>query len=477
MMMPDYATIRERMKATGIGFAGIEGAWWLPATEPFVLPTQVERDLHAIAAAIFLLFDVVTELYGTTAGAAAGLNALLEHKVPSHLLGLVSSGRVEGVRPDFQLVVEHHATDPRARRYRLMATELEICPSAHGFAHAMQVGYGLPPDLVQGFADYLAGRELLFVGTAQWSEFLLEQLAFCRALAEVGARGRVLYDLPQATLTAEIEQRQRWQPPIFGVNAKTPAWEEGISRRLAQHRLAPYWDNGTQWPTDVGNAVLFRFGYLDCFAPNHLQYFQAWQEAGATWLNPAHFILDSKVILAALQLPAIRARIALQSAQALQVLDRTIPATRLLTTATLAELLAQRPAWVVKFAGYDQQQQAWGGRSVQIGADHTDVSWQSMLEKYLVAPCPVVAQRLAPSLQSDIAFFDSNHAEHWLQQGHTRLRVFFLRHAKADAQHDVEGRPVLRSTIVAGAHLTVAGGSKQVSEATDAVQAPVLFLA
>src|SRR5687767_9816483 len=99
----DGDAIRQRMNHTGIGYAGIDGAWWLPAVEPFVLPAQVEHDLAEIGRAIFLLFDIVTALYGTAEGEACGLNRLLENKVPPHILRLRGSGRVEAVRPDFQL--------------------------------------------------------------------------------------------------------------------------------------------------------------------------------------------------------------------------------------------------------------------------------------------------------------------------------------------------------------------------------------
>ena len=58
----DFVSIRRRMDATGIGFAGIEGVWWLPAAEPFALPKQLLHELAAIGAALFALFDAVTEL-------------------------------------------------------------------------------------------------------------------------------------------------------------------------------------------------------------------------------------------------------------------------------------------------------------------------------------------------------------------------------------------------------------------------------
>jgi hypothetical protein len=69
---------------------------------------------------------------------------------------------------------------------------------------------------------------------------------------------------------------------------------------------------------------------------------------------------------------------------------------------------------------------------------------------------------LLPSAQVDIAYLDNENRLQWLYDGHTRLRVFFLRTAGL--------------VSAAGAHLTVSGGTRQVSEATNAVQAPV-FLA
>lgn len=454
-------SIRNRMAATGIGFAGIAGAWWLPAAAPFVLPAACMPQLQAIGAALFTFLDSVTTLYGTAAGATAGLNQLLDYKVSAHILRLMSAGRVESLRPDFQVVLARDATG--APTYRFVATELEICPSTHGFAHAMQVGYGLQPDLVQAFATYLGGRELLFVGTQQWSEFLLEQLAFCRALAAVGARGRVLYDRSFAQLDQEICQHQRWQPPMFGIKQKPADWQEGFLDRLHVHDLASFlYIPDDPWPTTVGDAVVFRFGYFDCFAPAQLRRMVEWQAQGATLLNPAHFILDSKTIMAALQLPAVRQRIASEDAAALAWLDQTIPETILLTPDNTPRILADKDEWVVKFAGYDQGQQAWGGRSLQIGTQHTGASWQTTIAAYGALPWPVVAQRLTPSLQVTIAYLDEQAEMRWLAQGHTRLRLFFLR------QRD--------EVSAAGAHLTVSGGTLQVSEATDAVQAPVTFV-
>jgi len=81
------------MSRTGIGLAGIDGVWWLPATQPFALPSRLAHELAQIGQAIFALFDAVTSLYGTQAGESCGLNQLLEYKVPPEIPRLTGPGR------------------------------------------------------------------------------------------------------------------------------------------------------------------------------------------------------------------------------------------------------------------------------------------------------------------------------------------------------------------------------------------------
>ncbi|MCL4298574.1 MAG: hypothetical protein KJ077_22745 [Anaerolineae bacterium] len=461
MMGQNFELQRRQMNATGIGLAGVDGVWWLPAIEPFALPAQAARDLAQIGQAIFALFDAVTSLYGTPAGAAAGLDDMLTYKVPPNISRLISQGRVESVRPDFQLVSQ---TSKISKTFEVsfVATELEICPSAHGYAQAMQTGYGLPPDLVESFARYLNGRELLLVGTQQWSEFLFEQLAFCGALAEVGSRARVLYDLPVRVMADQIRQGQRWQPPLFGIKQKPPAWNDNLLERIRAHGFEPFlWPDETGWPEAVGDAVLFRFGYVDCFGPDKLRYFERWRRQGAAVLNPPAFFLDSKAVMVALNLPLVREYVTGTDPNTLAVLDRCIPETLLLRQETLPRLVAEKDAWVIKYAGFDGGNQAWGGRSLQLGLSHSAASWREVLAQALQLPWPVVAQRIVPSTQVDIAYVDSQGEVQLMKQGVTRLRTFFLRQGAA--------------AVACGSHLTVAGGTIQVSEATDTVQAPILF--
>jgi hypothetical protein len=451
------------MNNTGIGYAGLDGVWWRPATNALRLPLQAQTQLAVVARALFLFFDTVIALYDAPTGEGHALRRLLEHKVPLQLLERATSSPapVLALRPDFQ--VQRSATGT----YTFWATELEICPSAQGFAHAMQVGYGLRPDLVEAFSAILQGRPLLFAGVHEWSEFIFEQLAFCRALAEMthGVQAHVLFDRPLRQLASEVASGQRWQPPLFGVSTKATTWDGDIYQRLKRHGLQPYlWPQDDSWPASVGNAVVVRFGYVDNFAPEHYRCFHRWALQGATMLNPARHLFDSKVLLAALQLPEVRQRVAAINASALTTLDQCLPETILITGETMPRLVAEKDDWVVKYAGFDQGNQAWGGRSLHIGAHSKCADWTAHLHSLLALPWPVVAQRTTPSLKIDISYFDAAGAVHWLCNGTTRLRAFFLR--------DPQRRD---GVFVGGAHITVTDSVK-VGESTTAVQAPIDFV-
>jgi len=450
------ADLRQRLQATGIGYAGIDGVWWQPAIAPFPLPATVANQLVQIGQAIFLLFDTVIDLY---ARGDAELIHLLNQRVPTPIPRWFSAARVHAVRPDFQMVRSGDS-------WHFVATELELCPSAHGFAHAMQVGYGLAPDLAAHYAAILQGRPLLFVGSAQWSEFILEQLAFCHALAEHGAQGYVLYDQPVATLAAEVQTNQRWVPPLFGVETLPAQWNRDLLGRIEQGGLTPYlWPHDETWPANVGDALIFRFGYFDCFAPAHLARMVDWQEQGATFLNPPTFFLDSKTVMAALQLPTVRRALAEHSSTLLSILDAAIPETVVVDETTVARIQSEQADWVIKFAGFDQQNQAWGGRSLQVGAQRSAAAWQQALVESLQLPWPVVAQKFTPSAQLDLAYYDENEQIRWLRQGATRLRAFLLRNPSQPTY-----------VKMGGAHLTLVKNNVKVAEGLDAVQAPIQFL-
>jgi len=451
--------LRARLAATGIGYAGIDGAWWLPAAEPLVLPQALGAHLDAVADAVFVLLDCVRTLYASGQGRDAGLDQLLEYKVPRRLLACASPEAVLSLRPDFQLVADASGTI-----VDVAATELEICPAAHGFAHAMQVAAGLSADLADAVADLLAGRTLMIVGSEQWSEFLIEQLAFCRALDERGARARVFYDRALDRMDAEFRRGERWKPPMFGVDVEPPGWRTELCTRLDVAGLRRYWVD--EWPQQLdGNTVFFRFGYLECFAPDDWVRMIEWEKGGASALNPTHFAWENKAVMAALRLPAVRNMIADAQPNALAILDRAIPETLLVEPGCIERLVDEQAQWIIKFAGFDGGNLAWGGRSLQVGAALGREAWRSALAAAVSLDFPVVAQRLTPSQPMTVRHIGSVQTPAGSLSGPTRLRSFFLRSS-----------PGARARAV-GSHVTVSpsGGGVRVSEALESVQAPVLF--
>jgi hypothetical protein len=453
--------LRRRLDNTGIGFAGVDGVWWRPACEPFELSKQVAQQLEAIGPALFSFFDVVVDSYRR--GSSRRLMELLEFKVPKHIPRFVAGGRVESLRPDFQLC----PVDGDDSSYQLMVTELEICPSAHGFAHAMQTAYGLATDLADGFVRYLAGRCFLFAGTQAWSEFLFEQLAFCRALEDAGGTGRVLYDVPLTVLAKEVRQGERWQPPIFGIPSKPQNWNGDIIGRVRSHHLEQFmWPDDQEWPSDVDDTVVFRFGYFDCFSETRLRNFQQWQLNGAKSLNPNIYFLENKTLMAALELPQIRQQL---DEKDLSVLDRCIPRTILLTEESSTRIIDEKDDWVVKFAAYDGGDRSWGGRSLEMGRQHTHNSWLETVVDYLALPWPVVAQQAIPTARVDQNYLDDEDKIRLLRDGSTRLRVYFLSDGTSSGAAS-------RRALACGAHVTVSGGDAGVAEGLEAVQARVVFV-
>src|SRR4030095_14948212 len=104
-----------------------------------------------------------------------------------------------------------------------------------------------------------------------------------------------------------------------------------IVGRIHSNGLARFlWPDQTAWPEEIDRTVVFRFGYVDCFSSECLLQMHRWQQRGATFLNPPTYFLDSKTLMAALQLPVVRQQIVERDARFLSILDRAIPETMLL---------------------------------------------------------------------------------------------------------------------------------------------------
>lgn len=433
-----------RMAATGVGLAGIDGVWWRPAASPFVLPEQLRDELVDAGAAFFALFDVAAQAYAY----APGVRALLGSCVPEAIPRDMSAAPVLSLRPDFQLVAD------AAGGIRLVATELEVCPSAQGVASVLQTGYGLANDLVEAMCSLLDGRRLRIVMASAWSEFMWDQLVFCAALEAVGGRARLMFDIPTAQLCDEVARGERWVPPMFGIPSRPQAWDGDVRARLRRHGFERLIDPSEPTRDDV----VFRFGYSDTFSRGWWRLFNEWRVRGVAFLNPPAFVLDSKVLMALIHEPDVRT---LLSPDTIATLERVLPETRLLDAPTAARIGGEREDWVLKFAGFDSGQQAWGGRSLQVGAALSASAWQATLGRYLELPFPCVAQRSAPSAKVTLEWIDGSRRQKF--RGRTRLRSFLIRIGSTG------------EVRACGTHLTVADSGHGVSESVTAVQAPVVF--
>ena len=440
----DYAALMKTMQETGVGQAAVEGAWWSPAVQPVMMNSADHTQLTQIGRALFDFTDAVSaELRENPKGAFA---KRLHQKVPQHIAQTLNFAPVLMFRPDLQLV-------PTAEGLQFVLTEIEIAPFSEGCAHAMQVAYGVSADIVPAFANMLNGRDLLFVGTHEWNQYQFDQLAFCKALATHGARGRVLYDRTVAQMEAEIACGDRWQELV------ADGEQASMTGHIARHQLEPFVQDA--WPDHVEDAVIFRFGYVEHFTAAQHQLFKRWQAQGATFLNPFSFHLDSKVLLEGVHTPAIRQRLAVDT---LTILERCVPETWLLTAERVDQLVTEKDDWLIKFAGFDQTNTAWGGRSVRFGRDFSAETWRTLLQNALALNWPTVAQRLAVSQQVSLEYYQPDGSIATQDNGFTRLRTFFLRNGITDP-----------NPIHCGSHITINKGMNVSEASPDAIQTPVQF--
>jgi len=231
-------------------------------------------------------------------------------------------------------------------------------------------------------------------------------------------------------------------------------WDSDVRARMRLFGLEQLIDASESAHDDL----VLRFGYSDTFSRGWWCVFNEWQLRGVTFLNPPAFVIASKVVMVLIQEPDVRTR--LQS-DTIATLEPALPETRLLDVSCAARTGAEREKWALKFAGFDSGQQAWGGRSLQVGAPMSDTAWKAVIRRYLKLPFPCVAQRSAPSAEVMIDWVDGERNR--TLRGRTRLRSFLIRMGRS------------AEVRACGSHVTIAVSGHGVSESVTAVQVPVKF--
>lgn len=444
------------MNATGIGYKGLSGVSWLPHVGAFELPAELEGTLHRLASALFLLYDVVAELYRSGEQTVV---STLSHKVPSRILRLCEPGTVDLIRPDIMVAPDGNGG------LKLVATELESCPGGHGMTHCMQVGYQMPTDMVDRFVEHLGGRPYRVLFTNEWAEYVFEQGTFVSALRQRGVDARILFDAPLSSVHARVQRD--WQPPKAASPAIAARWDTDFLGRLKKAGFGEFVDGCAELPETLPDGtVVFRFGYFDNFGDQKLRRMAAWQQRGVTVVNPLQFFLESKAFMATVKLPAVRAVLKERDAASLDVLDQSLATTHVLRNdgswrEQFGDICADRSFWVTKFAAHDGNNQSWGARSLKVGSQVDQATWADSLTELTDLHHPVVAQHVINGAPFDVPYVNGDGTIHVLGSARTRLTPFFYRTGG--------------QAIHAGSTVTLRAHTYRIHGATDAVEGPVVF--
>ncbi|MCX6781223.1 MAG: hypothetical protein NT003_03880 [Candidatus Magasanikbacteria bacterium] len=446
-----------RAAATGIGYKGLSGISWRACLAPFELPAYFLAELELLARAVFHFSDAVDALYATH----KSLQQLLNHKRPDRIAPLMKRGKVSIIRPD--VVISFDPEQPT--KLRPVITEIESCPAGQGMTHAMQAGYKLSLDMVDEFVAMLAGRPFIVLSTSEWAEYVFDQATFCKALRDRGVDARVLFD---STLEKIHDHAMaNWVAPAGLPEHLQSAWSRDFLGRLDKLGFLEF-VSGVEvvdLPETVGDAVVFRFGYFDNFAPATIARMEQWQDAGAEISNPLQFPLESKSLMAAVKLPSVRAWIATNCGdEELAVLDRCLADTVVVGTefGDLESLRNYRAHLVTKFAAWDGNNESWGARSLVVGHSVSGVEWNRSLGELNALPHPVVAQHLIASTLHSAAFIDAAGVHGTVTNARTRLTPFFLRGNDGVVRHG-------------GSMITLREGTMRIHGASDAVEGPVVY--
>ncbi len=442
--VPDFEAVRERTNATGIGYKGMEGTSWHMCPQTLALPAQLNNELTALGQALFILNDVVRTLW--IAGDPA-VHTLLTHKVPAHIPRIVADAPVLLLRPDLVLV------DKGNGEYSVVCTEIESCGAGLGMAYSLQVQYGMSHDHIDAFVQMLAGRDFVVMATHHWAEYIREVMTFMNALKQRGVKIRYILDRKLAEIQKLIQpdgprSDLRWVMPAALPDHLKANWNTDLIGQLQRtgfiESIEDY--DEADLPQDVGDALVFRFGYSSNFSPNVTALMETWRAVGAEFLNPVQHYLENKAFLGTAWLKSVCNRITEQyGAEHVATLHRCLA-----TTSVLG--LALDPSWlipniftdederdyqaraVIKYAGMDDENQSWGARSVLIGSRMTTPAWERAVAEYKRKLFPAVQQVLINSVQFDVGYVDHTGTLREMPKARTRLTPFMIRQGNGTEQ-------------------------------------------
>ncbi len=456
---PAVEETRRIMTDTGVGYKGGSGVTWRQLIDPFGLSRAFLGKLGDVGQALGVGFQAVRDVYAES----AGLRNLLNYRRPERIPALIEGSNVGIMRPDIVIV-----KDPGTGELRPVITEFESCPGGQGMAHAMELGYGLPTSMLDGYLRLLKGRRYIVLATNEWAEYAWEQGCFVKALRAAGVNAELWFDKPLAQIHDRV--RTAWQPHKDISAAARAAWNTDFLGRLKSLGFNEFVHGSDEgMPETLGpDTVVYRFGYFDNFVNTPaLALMRRWHNQGAYIMNPLWFYLESKSLMAAFWEPSVMERVrSLGGDATLATLHNCVAQTRVVNRDTPDSVVAhQRSIYLTKFAAWDGDNKSWGSRSVTLGSQaQNDDVWVRHLEEVAALAHPVVAQHVIASARYTVAYRDVKGNVAIDHAARTRLTPFFLFHGGAGD-----------TVELAGSTMTLRSGTFRIHGADDAEEGPVVF--
>ncbi len=426
--------VRARMNATNVGYKGFpEGVSWLQMIEPFKLPGDFLDRIGQIGRALSLGFKAVRACYESD----TSLRHLLNFGKPDCIPELMLGDHVGLMRPD---IVVHK--DIVTGELRPVITELESCPGGQGMAHAMEVGYGLPTTMLDGYIRWLRGRKLRVIATSDWSEYTWEQACFIEALRKKGVDAEIWFDSPLRKIHERVQIE--WTPHIDIPHEIRARWDRDFLGRLKRCGFDEFVHGSDEGMPDVlgSNYVVCRFGYFDnLLKTGAIQLMTQWQRQGTLIANPLWHSLESKMLMAAFWHPSVTAWMEERDPDALVELQNGIAQTYPITGFP-AEVRERRTEWTTKVAAYDGANLSWGSRGVYFGQQFGAKAWDAHLTECAAKPYPIVTQMFIKSEQFPVVYRDTHGVIRADHGNRTRVTPFILFHDDAEGTIDVPGSTI-----------------------------------
>lgn len=394
----------DQVDATGVGYAGLKGVTWNmlgKGQREIPLPGYVYDRFVEFAGALGVYLRTIHRLHNED----PALSDLFDHKRPEdRVKAMVGKRPTRFFRPDVVI------TQGADGELSFKVTEIESAPGGLGLFEAVRLAYERPAEqgnVIDHLVELINDRPFVVVLTHRWIDYIWDVCFACALLKERGIDVTVYIDLPEADLQSHAEQewgsRQQDMPEYTSAQ---PNWDPHLLERLERHGFASFVQMVTGLPDELDTAsVVYRMGYHGSFPLATMDRLKTWERKGSLILNGLHHGLESKVNMAALGVPSVRAALTPSiKCDVLGLLDAHVARTQVVDPAfaNLNEICAMRKHGVLKVAAWDPDDfLCWGARGLVDGDDLTQLEWHKQVGHALAQPYPMVVQERMESVRQN----------------------------------------------------------------------------